>query len=750
MVYIREKEEIKKMMKDLPLSQRRIFSIVAHINHGKSTMTDHLLARAGMMSEELAGEERETDYDEEEQERMITIFTSVVNLLYEYEEEDYLFTLNDTPGHISFTGEVSRAIRASDGVCLLVDAVEGVMTQTETNLYLSLKEGAKPILYINKVDRLISELRYTPREFASKVDKIVREVNKIIDENAQNEEEKNWTVSFNDGSVAFGSALDGWGATRNILKKKFGSLKKGIKEIFQRYEDDDVEWLQENLPLHEVMLEMVIKHLPDPETAQKRKLGRIWRGDKDLDAYQAMKKVDPNGPLVGTVAKIFVDPKNFRTTQIGRIWSGKLHKDQKLYLLSGRKSVQPKRVGFMEITELIDSEEIPAGNMFAATGFSVPSGESFVSTQVKEKFSEEIKTGRFAFEPIEYASDPVVRRRIKPRNPQDIAKLGKIAELWIKADPTADFYLDEESNTYEIIGIDPLQIEILVRRIRQKVPIEVGEPITVYRERVRTQGSTIETKSANGHNRIELYVEPLSSDLIQALKEEKIRMVQGERERARILREEYGWSTNEARNLVAIRDTNILVNAIKGTQRFRRVKDYVNSTFSNFVNSSILAKEPAQGLKVVLTDTKIHEDPRHTQMNQIFPMTHSAISLSFLDANPTLYEPILKTEIKVPQSYMGDITGILQKKRGKIMRTDMKGKSVEIEAHIPASETIGLAEQLRSASEGKAFFGYEHYGWEELPEDLVRDVIMEIRERKGEKKELPKRSDFERFIYRRT
>lgn len=750
MVYIREKEEIKRMMQELPLEKRRIISIVAHINHGKSTMTDHLLARAGMMSKELAGEERETDYDEEEQERMITIFTSVVNLLYKFNGEQYLFSLNDTPGHISFTGEVSRAIRSSDGICLLIDAVEGVMTQTVTNLTLGLQEGAKPILFINKADRLISELRYTPKEFANKIDKIVREVNDIIEDNAPEELKEDWKVNFKDGSVAFGSALDGWGVSRTILEENYGSLAEGIKEIFERYEQNDVEWLREHLPLHEVILEMTIKHLPDPKSAQALKLDRIWQGDKDLDSYKQMQEVDENGPLVGTVSKIFVDPRNFRTTQIGRVWSGTLHKDEELYLLSRGSTVQPKRVGFMEITELIDSERIPAGNMFAATGFSVPAGESFVASSFKDEYEDLIKKGKFSFEPIQYASEPVVRRRIKPKNPQDIAKLGKVAELWVKSDPTADFYLDEESKTYELMGIDPLQIEILVGRIQQKVPIEVSDPITVYRERIKRKGRAVKTKSPNGHNRIELFIEPLDEDVIQALKNEKIRMAQDEKERARKLREEFGWSTDHARGLTDINGTNVLINAIKGTQRFRRVKDYVISTFSNFCNNAILAKEPAQGLKVVLTDTKIHEDPRHTQMNQMFPMTHAALSLSFLDAKPALYEPVLKANIKVPQPYMGDVTSLLQKHRGRIRKTDMKGKQVEVVAHIPASETIGLAERMRSATEGKAFFGYEPSGWQEVPEELARETIMEIRERKGEKKELPKFSDFDRFVYQRT
>ena len=750
MVQIKQASEIRKLITSLPIEQRRIFSIVAHIDHGKSTTTDYLLAEAGMISQDLAGQKRLTDYDEEEQKRIITIFTSVVNLLYKYNGKDYLITINDTPGHISFTGEVSRAIRGSDGIMLLVDAVEGALTQTETNLYLALRERCRPVLYINKVDRLIHELGLTPREVGTKLIEIVTTINNLIKKYAPEEFKDKWLVNFDAGQVAVGSAKDGWGFTMDTLRKRFDDPRKAIELIFEKYREGDIAWLRENLPLSEALLEMVIKHLPDPKTAQRYKISAIWRGRRDIDVYESMLNVDPKGPLVGMITKIFVDPKTFRTVLIGRVWSGTFRPRDEIYLLNAGTTAVPQRLGVMEITDLLDVPEIPAGNLFAVSGFMVPAGESFVGMDVYEKYKDLIEKGEFGFEPIPYASDPVVSRTIRPKNPQDIDKLGQVARLWTMADPTASFYLDKESGTYVLTGIDPLQIEILVKRIAQKVDIEVDEPIIVYRERVKKRGQEIWTKSPNALNKIKIYVEPLEDDVAEAIQKGLIRAEQDPKERARILREQFGWPSDLARKIIDVAGSNILIDATVGVQRFDRIKDYVIATFRNFIHGSILAKEPAQNLKVVITDAFVHEDPRHTQIAQIGPMVFAGIAISFLTGEPTLYEPVLRVDIKVPATYMGAIITLIQRIRGSILDTIHSEDMVHIVAKVPAAETIDLAEQLRSISSGRAFFGYQFYAWEEVPKSLQLDVIKSIRKRKGLSEELPKVEDFARFIYERT
>ncbi len=187
--------------------QIRNIGIVAHIDHGKTTLTDNLVAGAGMMSEDLAGKQLFTDFDAQEQERGITIFSANVSMVHQWKDNDFLINLIDTPGHVDFGGDVTRAMRAVDGVVVVADAVEGCMPQTETVVRQALKERVKPVLFINKVDRLIKELKLSPEQMAERFKTVIAEVNELIKKFSEDQYKDEWAVNVNDGSVAFGSAL---------------------------------------------------------------------------------------------------------------------------------------------------------------------------------------------------------------------------------------------------------------------------------------------------------------------------------------------------------------------------------------------------------------------------------------------------------------------------------------------------------------------------------------------------------------
>src|SRR6266550_2649473 len=227
----RKEENIKKAQALLHLKERiRNIGTAAHIDHGKTTLSDSLIAGAGMISEELAGSQLFMDYDEQEQARGITINAAIASMVHDFEGGQYLINLIDTPGHVDFGGDVTRAMRALDGVIILVDAVEGIMPQTETVIRQALKERVRPALFINKVDRLVNELKISPEQMQQRFTKIITEVNNRIRKWLPEDMGEKWMVHVEAGSVAFGSAFHKWALSVPFMKK-YGITFKDVYKV---------------------------------------------------------------------------------------------------------------------------------------------------------------------------------------------------------------------------------------------------------------------------------------------------------------------------------------------------------------------------------------------------------------------------------------------------------------------------------------------------------------------------------------
>src|SRR5437870_5412909 len=274
----RKEENIKKAQALLHLKDRiRNIGTAAHIDHGKTTLSDSLIAGAGMISEELAGQQLFMDYDEQEQARGITINAAIASMVHDFEGGQYLINLIDTPGHVDFGGDVTRAMRAIDGVIILVDSVEGIMPQTETVIRQALKERVRPALFINKVDRLVNELKISPDQMQQRFTKIITEVNNRIRKWLPEDMGEKWMVHVEGGSVAFGSAYHKWALSVPFMKKS------GItfKDVYKHCQEGTMKELAKKAPLHSVVLNMVIRHLPNPLEAQKIRIPIIWKGDTE-------------------------------------------------------------------------------------------------------------------------------------------------------------------------------------------------------------------------------------------------------------------------------------------------------------------------------------------------------------------------------------------------------------------------------------------------------------------------------------
>lgn len=198
----------------------RSINICAHVDHGKSTITDAFIARAGFISAEDAGTKRWTDNTAEEKERGITIKSTGVTMNFNFEDNDYTINLIDTPGHCDFNAEVTAALRITDGAIVVVDAVEGVAVQTETVLRQALMEQVKPILLINKMDRYIFELQITPEEAYNKIVSIINQVNQIVSTYQSKDSELKLDLSPDMGNIFFASALHSWSFGIHTFAKK--------------------------------------------------------------------------------------------------------------------------------------------------------------------------------------------------------------------------------------------------------------------------------------------------------------------------------------------------------------------------------------------------------------------------------------------------------------------------------------------------------------------------------------------------
>ncbi len=725
----RAKKMIDKIKELMWMPERiRNMGIVAHIDHGKTTLSDNLLAGAGMISEELAGQQLYLDFDEQERERGITIQAANVSMVHEYKGKEYLINLIDTPGHVDFGGDVTRAMRAVDGVIVVVDAVEGVMPQTETVLRQALRENVKPVLFINKVDRLIRELELTPDQMQERLIRVITDVNKLI-KAMKPEKYKEWMIKVEDGSVAFGSALYKWAVSVPSMKE----TGVGFKEVYKYLKEDNWKELSKKSPLHRVVLDMVIRHLPSPVEAQKERIKVIWKGDIDSPEGQAMVRCDPKGPVALMITKIIIDP-HAGEVAVGRLYSGTLKPGMELYLVDRKTKNRVQTVGVFMGPKRVELPEVPAGNIVAVVGLRDAVAGSTCSTI--ENFTP--------FESIKHISEPVVTMAIEAKNPRDLPKLIEVLRQLAKEDPTLHVTLNEETGEHLISGMGELHLEVKVEKIRREKGIEVvtSPPIVVFRETVTKTSPVVEGKSPNRHNKFYIVVEPLPQEVIQLFKEENIDIRKADKKELRKKLIEAGLTKEEADGIQDYYEGNVFCDVTKGIQYLHETMDLIVQGFREAMSAGPLAKEPCMGLKVKLVDCKLHEDAVHRGPAQVIPAVKGAIYAAMLQANPTLLEPYQKVFITVPQEMLGNVTREIQGRRGQILEMRTEGDLVTVVAKAPVKEMFGFANSIRSATAGKAMWSVEHAGFEPVPQALLEQFIMEVRQRKGMKLELPKPEDF--------
>ena len=838
----------------------RNLSVVAHVDHGKSTLSDALVSKAGIISKKAAGDARSLDTRADEQERCITIKSTGISLYFEYDPEvadkapaaaaaapaegeeaeeetveisknSYLINLIDSPGHVDFSSEVTAALRVTDGALVVVDSVGGVCVQTETVLRQALAERIRPVLMCNKFDRIIAELQLEPEEAYHKLMKSVESVNVIIS-TYPDEAVGDVQVYPQAGTVAFGSALQQWGFTlrkfARMYSKKFGieenrmmerlwgdyffdaenkkwvktdrkderkaAGKKPLKRAFVQFILEPVYGLYRALsegrtekylkmldtlgvtltseekelrdkalvkramskwlPAADALLEMIVLHLPSPVEAQKYRTDLLYEGPQGDEAYNAMKKCDPNGCLMMYVSKMVPTADQSRFYAFGRVFSGIIRSGQKVRILGPKYTAENKqdlliksvqRTVVMMGGRVEQVADIPCGNTCGLVGV-----DQYILKQATLTDCETALTIKM----MKFSVSPVVRVAVEPKNPGDLPKLVEGLKRLSKSDPMVVIE-NTEAGEHIIAGAGELHLEICLKDLQDDfmkgTPIKISPPVVAFRESITTATSEPGlAKSPNKHNRLYVNVEPMPDGMAQEIEDQKITPDQEFKERARYISTNYGLDVEMLRKIWAFgpdgNGPNIFCDATHGVQYLNEIKESVVAGFGAACGAGPMCDEPVQNVLAKLMDVTLHADSIHRGMGQIMPPARRVVLGAMLTADPCLVEPVFLCEIQVPRAVSGGIYGVLTRRRGHVFEEiDEPGTPMmNIKSYLPVAESFGFTQDLRSATAGQAFpqCVFSHWqafnGGDPLQEGTKgNEMVKSIRNRKGLAPEVP-------------
>lgn len=722
-----EKETSLEKIKRLTSTQKNIRNVAtsAHIHHGKTAFTDNLLAAAGMMAAKNAGDLDEgmaTWQHADEQERLMTVDAANVSMGHSYQGEEYLINLIDTPGHVDFGGNVTRAMRAIDGTFVLVCAVEGIMPQTETVLRQALRERVKPVLFINKVDRLIKELKLGPEEMQKRFMKIIESFNHLLMQIAEPEYAEKWQVSVKDGSVAFGSARENWALSVPYMTKKNVSFKD-IYDLYQMDEEAKKKWIWEKAPLFEVVLDMAVKHLPNPIEAQRYRIPKIWSGDLESKFGKELLECRRDGEVAFVVTKIVIDPKSGKEISAGRLYSGTIENGMEVYANNAKKKARILQVLVYNGIKPEQLEKVPAGNVLAITGLNVDVGETITLTEQK------------AFEEIKHIFQPVITKSIEVTKSADLPKLIEVLRRVGKEDPSVKIEINEETGENLLSGMGELHLEIIEGRIKNEkgLDVKMGPPIVVYRESVAKESGEVESRTPNGHNIFKFSIEPLEDEVYNKIEEGNIPEGRVKKKAEDMWKklEECGYSNEESRQVRDVYKGNVFEDRTRGLVLLGDIIESIMDGWRLVVDAGPLAKEPLMRTKFILHDAKIHVDHMHRGPAQVYPAVRKGLHDAMTKGGAIMLEPIQTHLIEAPIDFMGAVTALVSQKRGVLNDVQQEAGSVTIRSQIPVAEMIGWSSDLRSKTEGRGVSSLVDQNFQKLPKEFQEEVIRKIRQRKG-------------------
>jgi elongation factor 2 len=840
----------------------RSMSVIAHVDHGKTTLTDSLVQKAGIISAKAAGGARYTDTRPDEAERGITIKSTGISMFFEYDKESestdatkeeeeeaakdledkmaadsnvkisknsHLINLIDSPGHVDFSSEVTAALRVTDGALVVVDTIDGVCVQTETVLRQAIAERVKPVLMVNKVDRALLELQLPGEELYQAFCRAIESVNVII---ATYNDERLGDVQVDPtkGTVAFGSGLHQWAFTLKkfaktygakfgvpyekmveklwgnwyfdvnrkvwttsnkdgslerafcqfiatpittlfeaIMNEKHGKVAKMLKAIGVELKGEEKELvgkpllkrvMQKWLPAGDAVLEMIVLKLPSPAVAQRYRVETLYDGPLDDKTAIAIRDCDTSkgAPLCMYISKMIPTSDKGRFYGFGRVFAGTVATGQKVRIMgpnyvAGKKTelwvknIQRTVIMMGRYTEQV--ADVPAGNTCALVG--VDQYLLKTGTIATEDDAHTIKTMKFSV-------SPVVQCAVEPKNSADLPKLVEGMKRLSKSDPMV-LCFTTDTGEHVIAASGELHLEICLQDLQKDfmgTEVKVSDPVVSFRETCSEKSNQIcLAKSANKHNRLFVEGDTIGDELSCAIDDGTIKPGAEAKTQGRLMADEYGWDVTEARKIWAFgpegTGPNLFVDTTKGVNYLAEIKESVVAGFAWASQSGPLCEEQMRGCRFNLMDVVLHADAIHRGMGQIMPTSRRVCFASLLSAGPGLLEPVYLCNISVPQDAMGNVYGVLTRRRGHVFSEEQLAGTPQMTllAYLPVLESFGFTADLRSNTGGKAFPQCSFDHWEPVSGSpyeetgKVREIILGVRERKGLVKEVP---DLARYL----
>ncbi len=688
------------MAREFVLEKIRNFGIAAHIDAGKTTTTERILYYTGRTHK--IGEVHEgaatMDWMEQERERGITITSAATYCKW----RDMQFNIIDTPGHVDFTAEVERSLRVLDGAVVVFDSGNGVEPQSETVWRQADKYHVPRIIFSNKMDKIGADFYMVVSQVKEKLGANPLPIQIPIGQ----ESEFKGIVDLVEMKAHIWSGEE-LGAKFDVtdipadLVEKAKQYRANMIELVADYSEEVMNAYMEGKEPTEAQIKSAIR-----EATLKIKLIPVLCGTafknkgvqpmldavcdylpspldrKDLKCVnpetneEVARTADDNAPFAALAFKIQADPFIGKLTYI-RVYSGTLNSGS--YVLNPGKNNKERisRIVRMHSNNREEIKEVRAGDIAAVVGLK--------NTTTGDTLCDEANP--VVLESMDFP-DPVISVAIEPKSKADEEKLANALSRLAEEDPTFTVKTDEETGQTIISGMGELHLEILVDRMKREFNVQanVGRPQVAYRETIR--------KSAEAESKY-------------------IRQTGG--------RGQYGHVIITAEPLEAAKGFEF-VNKIVGGVIPREYIPAVEKGIREALTAGTLAGYPVVDIKVTLTDGSFHEVDSSEMAFKI------AGSMAFKDAckkaNPVILEPIMKTEVVVPEDYMGDVIGDLNSRRGKIMNMDSRNKVQHIKANVPLSEMFGYSTTLRSLTQGRGNYSMEPSHYEEVPKQIA-DKILE-------------------------